>query len=175
MARTANVRVRFAPSPTGGPHLGNIRTALFNWLLARATGGSFMVRIEDTDQARKVEGAVDEILAALRWLGVQWDEGPDVGRQLRPLLPVAATGQVPRGRACVGGRREGVPVLLHPRAACGRCGTNRPGASATSATTGVAAASPLMNRGRIWKTATDPPWFGSPCRKTGLDVLGRHS
>ena len=84
MARTANVRVRFAPSPTGGPHLGNIRTALFNWLLARATGGSFMVRIEDTDQARKVEGAVDEILAALRWLGVQWDEGPDVGGSYAP-------------------------------------------------------------------------------------------
>ena len=84
MARSANVRVRFAPSPTGGPHLGNIRTALFNWLLARATGGSFMVRIEDTDQARKVEGAVDEILAALRWLGVQWDEGPDVGGSYAP-------------------------------------------------------------------------------------------
>ena len=84
MARSANVRVRFAPSPTGGPHLGNIRTALFNWLLARATGGSFMVRIEDTDQARKVEGAVDEILEALRWLGVQWDEGPDVGGSYAP-------------------------------------------------------------------------------------------
>ncbi len=79
MAPTANVRVRFAPSPTGGPHLGNIRTALFNWLLARGAGGSFMVRIEDTDQARKVEGAVDEILEALRWLGVDWDEGPGVG------------------------------------------------------------------------------------------------
>ena len=84
MARSANVRVRFAPSPTGGPHLGNIRTALFNWLLARATGGSFMVRIEDTDQARKVEGAVDEILQALRWLGVDWDEGPDVGGSYAP-------------------------------------------------------------------------------------------
>ena len=84
MARSANVRVRFAPSPTGGPHLGNIRTALFNWLLARATGGSFMVRIEDTDQARKVEGAVDEILEALRWLGVEWDEGPDVGGSYAP-------------------------------------------------------------------------------------------
>ena len=84
MARSENVRVRFAPSPTGGPHLGNIRTALFNWLLARNAGGSFMVRIEDTDQARKVEGAVDEILDALRWLGVEWDEGPDVGGGYAP-------------------------------------------------------------------------------------------
>ncbi len=84
MTRPANVRVRFAPSPTGGPHLGNIRTALFNWLLARGAGGAFMVRIEDTDQARLVHGAVDETLEALRWLGIDWDEGPDVGGRHAP-------------------------------------------------------------------------------------------
>ena len=71
------VRVRFAPSPTGEPHVGNIRTALFNWLFARHSGGSFVVRIEDTDQARKVEGALESILASLRWLGLDWDEGPE--------------------------------------------------------------------------------------------------
>jgi glutamyl-tRNA synthetase len=70
------VRVRFAPSPTGYPHLGNIRTALFNWLFARHQGGTFVLRIEDTDVARKVEGAVDIILDSLRWLGLEWDEGP---------------------------------------------------------------------------------------------------
>ncbi|MCK4402823.1 MAG: glutamate--tRNA ligase [Dehalococcoidia bacterium] len=70
------VRVRFAPSPTGHPHLGNIRTALFNWLFARHHGGKFILRIEDTDIARKVEGAVDVILDSLRWLGLDWDEGP---------------------------------------------------------------------------------------------------
>jgi len=70
------VRVRFAPSPTGYPHLGNIRTALFNWLFARHHGGVFILRIEDTDMARKVEGAVDVILDSLRWLGLDWDEGP---------------------------------------------------------------------------------------------------
>ena len=71
------VRVRFAPSPTGEPHVGNIRTALFNWLFARHSGGSFVVRIEDTDQARKVDGALESILASLRWLGLDWDEGPE--------------------------------------------------------------------------------------------------
>ena len=71
------VRVRFAPSPTGEPHVGNIRTALFNWLFARHSGGSFVVRIEDTDQERKVEGALESILASLRWLGLDWDEGPE--------------------------------------------------------------------------------------------------
>jgi glutamyl-tRNA synthetase len=72
----APVRVRFAPSPTGYPHLGNIRTALFNWLFARHRGGAFVLRIEDTDVARRVEGAVDIILDSLRWLGLNWDEGP---------------------------------------------------------------------------------------------------
>jgi len=70
------VRVRFAPSPTGHPHLGNIRTALFNWLFARHHSGKFILRIEDTDIVRKVEGAVDVILDSLRWLGLDWDEGP---------------------------------------------------------------------------------------------------
>jgi glutamyl-tRNA synthetase len=70
------VRVRFAPSPTGYPHLGNIRTALFSWLFARHYGGRFILRIEDTDVTRKVKGAVDVILDSLRWLGLDWDEGP---------------------------------------------------------------------------------------------------
>lgn len=70
------VRVRFAPSPTGYPHLGNIRTALFNWLFARHNNGIFILRIEDTDVARRVEGAVDMILDSLRWLGLDWNEGP---------------------------------------------------------------------------------------------------
>jgi glutamyl-tRNA synthetase len=71
--------VRFAPSPTGPPHLGNLRTALFNWLLARATGGRFILRIEDTDRDRYQPEAEEAMLAALCWLGVDWDEGPDVG------------------------------------------------------------------------------------------------
>ena len=70
------VRVRYAPSPTGEPHVGNIRSALFNWLYARHMGGSFIVRIEDTDQARLIPGATDAILDALTWLGLDWDEGP---------------------------------------------------------------------------------------------------
>jgi glutamyl-tRNA synthetase len=71
-----SVRLRFAPSPTGYPHLGNIRTALFNWLFARHHGGKFILRIEDTDIARRVEGAVEAILDSLRWLGLNWDEEP---------------------------------------------------------------------------------------------------
>ncbi|MBM4462431.1 MAG: glutamate--tRNA ligase [Chloroflexi bacterium] len=78
------VRVRYAPSPTGYPHVGNIRTAMFNWLFARHYGGSFIVRIEDTDVERKVEGAVEDILGSLRWLGLEWDEGPEVGGDYGP-------------------------------------------------------------------------------------------
>ena len=83
---TGAVRVRFAPSPTGIPHVGNIRTALFNWLFARHHGGSFILRIEDTDVARKVEGAVEAIIDSLRWLGLDWDEGPDVGGDYGPYF-----------------------------------------------------------------------------------------
>jgi glutamyl-tRNA synthetase len=71
-----NIRVRFAPSPTGYPHLGNIRTALFNWLFARHNNGTFILRIEDTDVARKVEGAVEMLMESLHWLKLDWDEGP---------------------------------------------------------------------------------------------------
>jgi glutamyl-tRNA synthetase len=80
------VRVRYAPSPTGSPHVGNIRTALFNYLMARRHGGQFIVRIEDTDKAREVPGAVEEILESLRWLGLTWDEGPDVGGPYGPYF-----------------------------------------------------------------------------------------
>jgi len=80
------VRTRFAPSPTGFPHVGNIRTALFAWLFARHNGGSFIVRIEDTDVARRVEGAVETILNSLRWLGLDWDEGPEVGGDYGPYF-----------------------------------------------------------------------------------------
>ncbi|HVU99929.1 MAG TPA: glutamate--tRNA ligase family protein, partial [Verrucomicrobiae bacterium] len=72
-------RVRFAPSPTGFLHIGGARTALFNWLYARHTGGTFVLRIEDSDVARNSQEAVDVILNGLRWLGLDWDEGPVSG------------------------------------------------------------------------------------------------
>lgn len=81
-----SVRVRYAPSPTGYPHIGNIRTALFNWLFARHTGGTFIIRIEDTDVTRRMKGAVEAILDSLRWLGLDWDEGPEVGGDYGPYF-----------------------------------------------------------------------------------------
>ncbi|HUW57449.1 MAG TPA: glutamate--tRNA ligase [Planctomycetota bacterium] len=76
---SAGVRVRYAPSPTGFQHIGNIRTALFNWLFARHEGGKFIIRIEDTDRERSREEYVTQILDDFRWLGLDWDEGPEVG------------------------------------------------------------------------------------------------
>jgi nondiscriminating glutamyl-tRNA synthetase len=81
---TERVRVRFAPSPTGELHLGNARTALFNWLFARHNGGGFVLRVEDTDAARSTEGAERSILEGLRWLGLEWDEGPKEGGKFGP-------------------------------------------------------------------------------------------
>ena len=80
------VRVRFAPSPTGFLHIGGVRTALFNWLFARHYGGQFILRLEDTDEKRYVEGAADDIIASLRWVGIDWDEGPDVGGPFGPYV-----------------------------------------------------------------------------------------
>ncbi|MGI9123145.1 MAG: glutamate--tRNA ligase family protein, partial [Mycobacterium sp.] len=76
---TTPVRVRFCPSPTGTPHVGLVRTALFNWAYARRNAGTFVFRIEDTDAARDSEESYQAILDALRWLGLDWDEGADVG------------------------------------------------------------------------------------------------
>lgn len=78
------VRVRFAPSPTGHMHLGSARTALYDYLFSRQTGGQFILRIEDTDQKRYVEGAEEELLDGLHWLGLDWDEGPDKGGAYGP-------------------------------------------------------------------------------------------
>jgi nondiscriminating glutamyl-tRNA synthetase len=78
------MRVRFAPSPTGQLHVGNARTALFNWLLAHGKDGTFILRIEDTDAERSTRESEHSILEDLRWLGLDWDEGPDVGGQHGP-------------------------------------------------------------------------------------------
>jgi glutamyl-tRNA synthetase len=74
-----SIRTRFAPSPTGFLHIGGVRTALFNWLLARHHGGRFILRIDDTDRDRHIEDAVKRILDGFRWIGIDWDEGPEVG------------------------------------------------------------------------------------------------
>ena len=81
---TARVRVRFAPSPTGYLHIGSARTALYNWLLAKKEKGLFLLRIEDTDRSRYVPEAMTDIMEGLRWLGLNWDEGPDTGGPAGP-------------------------------------------------------------------------------------------
>jgi len=92
------VRTRFAPSPTGYLHIGGVRTALFCWLFARRHGGQFILRIDDTDQERNVEAALAPILHGLRWLGIDWDEGPDVGG---PYAPYYQSQRLPRYQEAV--------------------------------------------------------------------------
>src|SRR3954469_25043515 len=83
-ATGADVRVRFCPSPTGTPHVGMVRTALFNWAYARHTGGTMIFRIEDTDAARDSEESYLQLIDALTWLGIDWDEGVEKGRRAPP-------------------------------------------------------------------------------------------
>ncbi len=80
----SEVRVRFAPSPTGHMHLGSARTALYDYLFARKTGGKFILRIEDTDRNRLVPGAEEELIEGMHWLGMEWEEGPDIGGPYGP-------------------------------------------------------------------------------------------
>src|SRR5438876_4231667 len=80
------VRTRFAPSPTGYLHIGGVRTAIFNWLFARRHGGQFILRIDDTDQARHRPEALEPILHGFRWLAIDWDEGPEVGGPHAPYF-----------------------------------------------------------------------------------------
>lgn len=82
----SEVRVRFAPSPTGKLHIGGARTAIYNWAFARATGGKFILRIEDTDPERSTQENIDLIMRAMRWLGLDWDEGPEIGGEYGPYL-----------------------------------------------------------------------------------------
>ena len=80
----SDVRVRFSPSPTGYLHIGGARTALFNWLFAHKMGGKLILRIEDTDTEHLKEDSVSQILTSLKWLGINWDEGPEVGGDCGP-------------------------------------------------------------------------------------------
>lgn len=86
MTIDGNIRVRFAPSPTGMLHIGGARTAIYNWAFARAMGGTFVLRIEDTDPERSTEENTQIILRAMRWLGLDWDEGPEVGGDFGPYF-----------------------------------------------------------------------------------------
>ena len=101
----SEIRVRIAPSPTGPLHLGTARTALFNYLFARHTGGTFILRLEDTDVERSTLPFEEDILAGLAWLGLDWDEGP-----AGPGNPVVRGAQV-RGRLCRGHERGGLRHL----------------------------------------------------------------
>ena len=80
------VVTRFAPSPTGFMHVGGVRTALFAWLWARKNNGTFILRIEDTDKEREVSGSIDHIIESLSWLGLNWDEGPDIKGPYSPYI-----------------------------------------------------------------------------------------
>jgi glutamyl-tRNA synthetase/nondiscriminating glutamyl-tRNA synthetase len=150
------MRVRFAPSPTGHLHVGNVRTALFNWLLARGNGGTFILRIEDTDVERSTAESDATILDDLRWLGLDWDEGPEVGGPVGPYrsserLPeyqARARALVEQGRAyycfCtpeqLEAERKQALAQNQPAKYSGRCATLNPADARARVERGEAAA-----------------------------------
>ena len=143
------MRVRFAPSPTGALHIGGARTALFNWLLARHAGGELVLRIEDTDRERSTPENIEQILDALRWLELDWDEGPILqtarserhrealagAARVRPRLPLARDR---RGREGVQGAAtapSAASAARRERAERARCGCACPTTARRSCTT----------------------------------------
>ncbi len=128
------VRVRFAPSPTGFLHVGGARTALFNWLFARHNGGKLVLRIEDTDKARNTVDAVQVIYDGLKWLGLDWDEGPGKGGDFGPYFQ---------------SERNDVYETL-PRQAAGR--------GRSTSTTKVRRASSCRASSSSWTTSSADAW-----------------
>ena len=113
---STQVRVRFAPSPTGHLHVGGARTALFNWLFARNKGGAFVLRIEDTDVERSTEESYRNVLDAMKWLGLDWDEGPGAGSEGGHLVVAGKPQDVARSETSVTGRYLARPLPHPPKA-----------------------------------------------------------
>ncbi len=185
-----SVRVRFAPSPTGRLHVGNVRTALYNWLFARRQGGTFVLRIEDTDAARSESRFEEQLCCDLRWLGLQWDEGVEVGGEFGPyrqserypLYREQARGLLQQGHAyrcfCSPEELERVRAERlaagHPPGYAGTCRDLDPGEAARRVKQGEPAV--LRFRVREGAVSFDDLVFGRlefDCRQIGDFVLQR--
>ena len=127
----SEVVTRFAPSPTGYLHIGGARTALFNWLYARHTGGKFLLRIEDTDRARSTPEATEKIFEGLRWLGLDWDGEAVSQFERAPRHTEAAEAMIARGAAyrCWSTMERSRPFARRPRPRGARRSSARPGAT----------------------------------------------
>ena len=126
--------MRFCPSPTGNPHVGLVRTCLFNWAYARHVGGTFVFRVEDTDAARDSRAVLRDLLDALRWLGMDWDEGPEVGGPYGAVPAERARRHLPR-RHRQAASQAGHVYESYSTAAEIEARHVRPGATRSSATT----------------------------------------
>ncbi len=149
-AATRPVRVRIAPSPTGDPHVGTAYIALFNYAFARKEGGKFVLRIEDTDQTRARADSEQMIFQALRWVGLSWDEGPDIGGPHAPYRQSERAQHLPRPRRHPRSRAATPTAASAPRSGSPTLRARRPGRSrpASAATIATAAASiPATARG----------------------------
>ncbi len=113
--KKSGIRVRFAPSPTGYLHIGSARTAFFNWLFAKKSGGNFILRIEDTDIGRHMEETVSLIMDSLKWLGITWGEGPDIGGVFAPYRQSERTAIYNLNAEKLITAKKGIPLFLQPR------------------------------------------------------------
>jgi glutamyl-tRNA synthetase len=142
-------RVRIAPSPTGDPHVGTAYVALFNRAFAKKHGGTFILRIEDTDQTRSTKESEAAIFRSLRWLGLDWDEGPDIGGPHGPYRQSERLHLYKELRARAREQGRGLLLLRHPRASSRRCAAPRKSAARSSPTTAATATLPADETARL--------------------------
>ncbi len=160
-----SVRVRFAPSPTGKLHIGGARTAIYNWAFARANGGTFILRIDDTDPTRSTDENTQIILRAMRWLGLDWDEGPEVGGDFGPYSQTERLDLYSRPPNACSPRGAHTPASARPSSSQL---TARPPrrARTPSRATSAAAATSHSRRRRPASTPASPTCCASRCRRT---------
>ena len=143
----APVRVRIAPSPTGDPHVGTAYIGLLNYVFAKQRGGKFVLRIEDTDRTRFVASSEQMIFDALRWVGLQWDEGPDVGGPHGPYRQSERTEDLPRILRQTAGQRHCLPRIRNRRRARSRA----QGANGRKAAAQVQRPQPQLHSRSRWR------------------------
>ena len=159
-----SVRVRFAPSPTGKLHIGGARTAIYNWAFARANGGTFILRIDDTDPTRSTDENTQIILRAMRWLGLDWDEGPEVGGDFGPTRRPSAWTSTSRPPSACSPRARPTPASARPSSWPPTARPLRP-ARTPSRATSAAAATSRRRRPRPASTPASPTCCASRCPK----------
>src|SRR5215217_7325234 len=162
MENDTKIRVRYAPSPTGRLHVGGVRTALFNWLFARKNRGTFVLRIEDTDLERSTEESVEQLGRSMRWIGLDWDEGPEAAGPHPPTASPSASTSTVRPQGSSSTRAQPTTTSQRLRTSPGFAKGRGPKDGSRSTPAASTARWTQMRRGRELRRASPIPSASRP-------------